>query len=118
MSEYDGMPLDVVAGRCAGNHHLIDGECSECGKHVFGTSGWSLIRGEWPNPPIIESAEEQYGEMINEPEFTEADLLRLAGQLEAAIEQGWVFKRYLPCGDREHRHSWRFTAWLCGIIRG
>ena len=101
MSEYDGMPLDVVAGRLTVEYWTDDN----------GNPGKPLTRGEWPNPPIIEKLE-------NEPEFTEADLLRLAGQLEAAIEQGWVFKRYLPCGDREHRHSWRFTAWLCRLVIG
>jgi hypothetical protein len=65
-------------------------------------------RGEWPNPPIIEELEPK--------RLTDAELLRLAGKLEQAMREGWVFKRYLPCGDREHRHSWRLGAWLCRLV--
>ncbi len=67
-------------------------------------------RGEWPNPPIIEDIEPK--------RLTDADLKRLAGQLDAARQQGWDFKVYMPCGVSEHRHSWRFTAWLCRLVKG
>jgi hypothetical protein len=49
-------------------------------------------------------------------EFTEAELLRLAGQLDEARRQGWVPKWYWPCGFSEHKHRWRLSAWLCGIL--
>jgi hypothetical protein len=52
------------------------------------------------------------------PEFTEADLLRLAGQIERAEAEGWVLVRHSPCGVVEHRHRWRITAWLCSIMNG
>ena len=52
----------------------------------------------------------------NRKEFTEADLLRLAGQLDLAREQGWVPRWYFPCGDNDHKHEWRIGAWLCKRI--
>ncbi len=55
---------------------------------------------------------------VAEKRLTDAELLRLACQLEQAIEEGWVFKRYLPCGVSEHRHSWALTAWLCRLVKG
>ena len=45
--------------------------------------------------------------------FSEADLLRLAGQLDEAEAQGWVVRRYAPCGVSGHRHSRRWAARLC-----
>ncbi len=45
--------------------------------------------------------------------FTDAALKRLAGQLDAARQQGYYFKVYMPCNVREHRHRWAVTAWLC-----
>ena len=53
-----------------------------------------------------------------DPHFTEADLLRLAGQLERAEAEGWVLRRYSPCGVAEHRHGWRVVALICDFMRG
>ena len=50
--------------------------------------------------------------------LTDADLARLAGQLELAQEQGWRFERYAVCGVSEHRHRWAVTAWLCELLKG
>ena len=45
--------------------------------------------------------------------LTDADLARLAGQLEKAEEQGWRFERYAVCGVSEHRHRYWLAARLC-----
>ena len=90
MADYDGYPVDVVEER-----------------------------GEWPNPPIIERVQLQPLLPCDEPECT---LCRMReewdekGLVFPKNEQGWVFKHYRPCGVREHRHSWRFTAWLCRLV--
>ena len=50
--------------------------------------------------------------------LTDADLARLAGQLEKAEAQGWRFERYAVCGVREHRHRYWIAARLCDIWKG
>ena len=58
---------------------------------------------------------------VAEERLTEADLMRLAGQLERAELQGYRFERYARCGVGEHRHRWTVTSKICQIwqrIRG
>ena len=65
----------------------------------------------------VDVAEDRYKarNKINNEIFTEADLLRLAGELERAEEQGWRFERYARCGVASHRHRWAVASKLCQI---
>lgn len=94
MDDYSGFPVDVADDR------LMD--INNCG--CVDITGQCLLAPDEPG----------HGCHLRK-EFTDADLLRLAGQLERAEEQGWRFERYARCGVGEHRHRWQLTSWLCQI---
>ena len=93
---YDGFPVDVAEDR-------LIGVCEECGIDKCS---------------YCKSCEKRRYAAIdaNSKQFTDADLLRLAGELERAEEQGWRFERYARCGVSDHRHRWEITSKLCQII--
>ena len=64
----------------------------------------------------VDVAEEREAEPCGlDREFTDADLMRLAGQLERAELQGFRFERYARCGVSEHRHRWEIVSKVCQI---
>lgn len=97
-NDYSGFPADVAADR------LMDAKASNC---EFGN----------PDCPICNSKEKKMADnaVPLEKPFTEAELLRLAGQLERAELQGWRFERYARCRVSSHRHRWEITSKLCQI---
>ena len=100
---YDGYPVDVAEGRqepfIYNKDELLSTQLDE----------WHEKCDVAVEPP------EQVERRRKNEKFTEADLLRLAGQLEKAEEQGWRFERYARCGVGEHRHRWAVTSWICQV---
>ena len=45
--------------------------------------------------------------------FTDADLRRLARELQAAEEAGYVMRKRWHCSDYRHNHGRKIAAWLC-----
>ena len=108
---YDGFPVDVAEERLEPNSDYIvstDG------------AGRPATKPRLFKPGVHVCCQASSDLLIPDPKtnkFTEADLLRLAGQLERAELQGYRFERYARCGVGEHRHRWAVASWLCQIIR-
>ena len=116
---YDGFPVDVAAYRdhcgCVDitGQRLLESNEPGHGCHLRQTVAWPKPEEREADKP--QTMEEAEARMWHPPDFTEADLMRLAGQLERAEAQGYRFERYARCGVGEHRHRWEIVSKLCQI---
>lgn len=53
---------------------------------------------------------------MKDKEYTEAELRQFARKLKELHDQGYQLRIAWLCGREGHRHRWRFTAWLCGLL--
>ena len=99
MMTYDGFPVDVTEDR----ETCGDPTCF-CAVQEYDEDGY---------PPNYSREKKRGADGF--PEFTEADLMRLAEQLERAELQGYRFERYDRCRVGGHRHRWEIVSKLCQI---
>ena len=121
---YNGFPVDVAEERdncgCVDitGQRLLESNEPGHGCYLRNTD----IRLDEPEP-FVYNREELLSTQLsdwrddNEKQFTEADLMRLAGQLERAEAQGYRFERYARCGVGEHRHRWEVTSKICQVLQ-
>lgn len=50
--------------------------------------------------------------------FTDEHLRRLARDLQAAEEAGYVMRKRWHCSDYRHNHRRKIGAWLCVLLKG
>ena len=53
-----------------------------------------------------------------ETKYTDEYLRRLARQLQATEEAGYVMRKRWHCSNYRHNHGWKITAWLCVLLKG
>lgn len=75
---------------------------------------------EWIAALTCGGSEERFAEMsTDEPKrFTDEYLRRLAREVQAAEEAGYVMRKRWHCSDYRHNHGWKITAWLCVLVKG
>ena len=98
---YDGFPVDVAEERY--NISLEEWEEKQ------------MQDPEFRKAAVAQEPAHQVERRRIKDKFSDADLMRLAGQLERAEAQGYRFERYARCGVGEHRHRWEIVSKLCQI---
>jgi hypothetical protein len=59
---------------------------------------------------------EDKGSQMKREKMTELELQALARRLEELDRLGYKLRIAFKCGQEGHRHSYRFTAWLCSML--